>query len=578
MTLIYSPNPPPENFKNNEACWNWRWLFYGDETNIHVDNALLKHFNSAQAEIISRPPAEALKLLRSFFNEKVTEDVKARAMEAQARLFSSHYSSESASSGSEIEIYIRNIARRWKLKLAISPAKKYIFSPYITSGTAESVLSITVGEKCEIHTLFSADVFASKASSLKTLKKLLASGHSLFFLPNLHAKIVLVPGFFATIGSQNLTTNGTRNKEASVLIKDEKQILKIEKEIMRWMPERIPITLEMIDDMEMSLKNFEPEFEAFNLAIEKCNQTVRDKQLEREVMMVTRADELLRQKKIKQEEELKLAKLRLEALREAEEQQRQRDAERGRQARVAFEDVKERERRLQRLRYNISSTPKSLETADGVVSQVHEGSLRTQSDDRYSLLSRDGRDLTIWSVAGRQIKLTRAMRYLILKQSGKLGWARVMQSRLTFVESSIHCSERVILADLLLEIKIDADWSETPKYGRNVVFEVIDPLFGLADCTISAWFDLHDLTLLKIDTPDYVAPGFAEHNTAIACVRNGWPAIKEFCLNQILRPFRYKHNLTGYDALVFFGDVGTKVCLSAAMVADNPVILSSQQE
>lgn len=85
--MIYSPNPPFAILKDDEARWNWRWLLHGDEANIHLDNALMKHFNSAQAEIVSGTPAEALEMLRTLLPDTVTEAVQARAIEAQARLF-----------------------------------------------------------------------------------------------------------------------------------------------------------------------------------------------------------------------------------------------------------------------------------------------------------------------------------------------------------------------------------------------------------------------------------------------------------------------------------------------------------
>jgi len=149
-----------------------------------------------------------------------------------------------------------------------------------------------------------------------------------------------------------------------------------------------------------------------------------------------------------------------------------------------------------------------------------------------------------------------------------------MQSRITFIESSIHYSDQHFLAGHLLQINVEADWSETPQYGRNVIFKVTDCLNGLANCTISAWFDLNDLTLLKIDKPSYVTPDFKEHNEAIEHINKGWPEIKKYCLPRIIQPFHYVHKLTGDDASTFFGSLGSKVRISAAIVANNPVLLS----
>lgn len=101
-----------------------------------------------------------------------------------------------------MELYIgRSIDRRWRKELeSIQDAPK-IFTPYITSTTAESVLNRPHGEKSEIHIVFKAELFASGSSSLETVKRLAEQGHSLFHVKDLHAKIILVPDQFASIGS-----------------------------------------------------------------------------------------------------------------------------------------------------------------------------------------------------------------------------------------------------------------------------------------------------------------------------------------------------------------------------------------
>jgi phosphatidylserine/phosphatidylglycerophosphate/cardiolipin synthase-like enzyme len=117
-----------------------------------------------------------------------------------------------------MELYLRNIARRWKKEFSVEAERKLIFSPYVTSSTAESV----VGQSgpCEIHTEFSVELFASHASSLETLRLLMDRGHKLFHVTNLHAKVFLIPRQFASVGSQNLTLGGTTNREASVVLQD----------------------------------------------------------------------------------------------------------------------------------------------------------------------------------------------------------------------------------------------------------------------------------------------------------------------------------------------------------------------
>ena len=473
-----------------------------------------------------------------------------------------------------MDIYLRNIARRWKTEIVGAPRAKYVFSPYITSGTAESVLANVTGEPCEIYTLFSAELFVSKASSLRTIKKLASYGHKLFHLPNLHAKIILVPDVFASIGSQNLTLNGTRNKEASVLIKDKKLLLNIENEIIPWLRDRIQITPEMIADMEGLVQDLTPVFKTFNQAIEEANRTVQDKQLQREAEALALAEEALRQEALRQQQEA----LRLEAKRQADEAQNRQIEERIKQLRIAQETAHAREQRRMQLIDNMRKVQASRSSADGIVT-ILDGRLDgnegwfMNTPDRRTLLAQDGRKFTEWSVNGKLVNLLRGKRYLLTLHSGKLGWARVMKTRITFIESEIASPQKQFLAGNLFSITVRADWNATPLYGRNLSFEINDELYGLGSCTISAWFDLNDLTLLEIDMPDDVNPESKEHIEALEQIRAGWPEIKAYCLSRILEPFVYEHNLTGMDASKFFGDAGTRIRITAALIGDNPVLL-----
>ena len=160
----------------------------------------------------------------------------------------------------KIEYYLRSIDRRWKKELEKASGMVLVFSPYLTSSTAESVLKNVKSESCEIYTRFSLEDFAAGSSSLETLKHLAVRGFKLYKLPKLHAKMIIVPGVFASIGSQNLTVNGRRNREASVVIEDPKEVMKIEKMAEDWLSGRRPITYEMITDLEELLPPLQRKF------------------------------------------------------------------------------------------------------------------------------------------------------------------------------------------------------------------------------------------------------------------------------------------------------------------------------
>ena len=151
------------------------------------------------------------------------------------------------------EVYLRSIDRRWKKELETANGKVTILSPYLTSSTGEAIITKVPSANCEVYTLFSVENFASRASSIKTLRKLFDSGYALFHLPRLHAKVVLVSDRLATIGSQNLTANGIRNREASLLINSQDEVREIEEALEPWFVERQAISAEMVSDVERLL-------------------------------------------------------------------------------------------------------------------------------------------------------------------------------------------------------------------------------------------------------------------------------------------------------------------------------------
>jgi hypothetical protein len=165
--------------------------------------------------------------------------------------------------------YLKNISRRWQTEIKKVDDKVIILSPYLTSKTAEAVLRGSKFTECEIYTIFSVHNFVSGASSLKTLKNLHQRGCNLYHLPRLHAKIVIAPGRFATIGSQNLTQNGVKNKEATVITFDKEEVKEIEKMLDRWLPQRKSITSEMLNELEGKVTNLRRKFGLINRELRK---------------------------------------------------------------------------------------------------------------------------------------------------------------------------------------------------------------------------------------------------------------------------------------------------------------------
>lgn len=175
--------------------------------------------------------------------------------------------------------YLRNISRRWhaEIKKVDNDGKVIIICPYLTS-KAEKILRGS-NAKREVYTVFSVRNFVSGASSLKTLKKLYERGCELYHLSHVHAKIIISPGKFATIGSQNVTRNGEKSKEATVIIFDKEEINKIEKMLDNWLPEakNKPITLEMLKELEIQVMSLRRKFNLINRELNTDIKSLEEK-------------------------------------------------------------------------------------------------------------------------------------------------------------------------------------------------------------------------------------------------------------------------------------------------------------
>ncbi len=153
----------------------------------------------------------------------------------------------------DLAILLSDVSNRWRK--AIEGAERVIIlSPYLTSNTAERILTQVDGSKCRIYTAFRVENFASRASSIQTLQKLCEHGCSLYHLPDVHAKIVLVPGSFVSVGSQNLTRRGRTNKEATCAFDAPEAASIVEELVSPWLAEAKPITFDMINEIKLGLE------------------------------------------------------------------------------------------------------------------------------------------------------------------------------------------------------------------------------------------------------------------------------------------------------------------------------------
>lgn len=119
--------------------------------------------------------------------------------------------------------------------------------------TGEMAIGRVDPRSCKVFTCFSVAAYATGGSSIATVRRLIESGIEVRHIDRLHAKVVIAGSGFCSVGSQNLTSAGVRNREVSVAVTDPEKIGLLLEELQPWMKASRPITVEMVAAVEAAL-------------------------------------------------------------------------------------------------------------------------------------------------------------------------------------------------------------------------------------------------------------------------------------------------------------------------------------
>lgn len=365
-----------------------------------------------------------------------------------------------------------------------------LVSPYITSSVARTVARIGSG-KARVYTLFEAEVFASGASSLRSLRALVGDGHAVHFLPGLHAKVMLFGDSSATVGSQNLTMGGTTRKELTASFQDRPQAQRIRALVEPWFTDAEPITLAMIDAMRAALPK-----------VRKKLKQARD-------IAKTATDNVIND------------------------------------ARKEGEKRRSRENTIRLIRDRLIHHRAPAKIVSARVHAFKDGKtslLRFSPDD----------DLTWWQVDGKSITLERVKRYLcILESDGKIGWARVGESRITFIDDSVNDMLRFKGQTYL--VNFQANWRMDRDLASNLTIAVATRSERLI-CRLHCSFEVDRLLIHEI-----VSQSNEQFKVEREALTSDLEALSDALLPLMLTPFDYEKRLSGARPVKFIGPVGQQV-------------------
>lgn len=402
----------------------------------------------------------------------------------------------------EKEIYLQDVAEQWKTELN-TDQKVYVLSPYITS-IAESLLeNIKDKENCEIYTTFEVRNFLSGSSDVKTLKNLINKGFKIHLLPELHAKIILVSDRFVSIGSQNLTNNGSRNKEATVISREKEIIQFVEDKIKIWITERKRISLKNLEDVENILAELKEDYKKFEDEIEKADEFVREQERQREI---------------------------------------------------------ERDKKLERQNKNLLEISKSVSSVLGKIEpQQKHHSLGGWITDYYTLWTFKPKKREINLV--ELFNLKKQTRYLALNESNyKLSWARVNEKSITLFANGITFTNEKIEIDgkhYRWSVKSNLDTETISDFNLTAIIE-LDEIS--TELKLSLLFDYKTLSIYSISPElDSFEASYQKQvfQKIIDWITQNNLNFMEIISKEILNSFNYVDKLTGHYANKFLNEKQT---------------------
>lgn len=403
----------------------------------------------------------------------------------------------------------------WKRKAQEAKKPIVLLSPYLTGKIPSDIIGTQYTGK--IYTLFDVELFASNSSSLPLIKQLFEAGHKLFKLDRLHAKVVVEPSTFATLGSQNATTGGTQNLELSVCYTDKPEVAKIHRKIQPWLKNAKPITQQMITAMDAAVK---PLMKRFTKLQAECTDA---------------------QAKIDQEARLSEKKLAREKL------------------------ARDRAKLRSEIKHAVSLAPISAEW--------NRGTIKYRSDSMETSLISEKPTLLDWTVNGKEIPLKRLSRYLCVTDLGEIGWARVAGTRISMIGRGVSFQTSVFPDHPNWRIRVEAQENklEGLPSEANLLVTVTDEQQIL--CLVPMRFALSSYKCFSPRVGILSQGGdLPEGKQARKWIRENLSYFGDQVVQRITRTFKYGANLTGDDAR-FYGEVGSTHVIRIALNGNNPYLL-----
>lgn len=332
---------------------------------------------------------------------------------------------------------------------------------------------------------------------------LLDEKYKVYHVENIHAKVFVFDDKI-TVGSQNLTNGGRfKNREISVFFKSKQE--NFEKIISEWISVRKELSSFDVNEIKNALADIQSDFEVFWEKINSISKTLDDAKRNRDLFL----ENLRRQSN-----------------------------------------------------YALSNSTQANEEIIGSVEYVTSDSWNSYSSV-YTFKPRYSKEVDFlnWKLGENNFQIQKTYRYLIfLPDSFKLGWARVMKTRITYISSTRDLS--FIIKEQWFLIHLTSNWDEKSLSEFNL--KITMEKYGFM-CEMKAIFTAEKLEILETS--------FLYDTDTNKLISENILGISKFIFQEIMTPFKYEHNLMGSEANLFFeSNVWYKVTVNS--VYENRIIIA----
>jgi hypothetical protein len=157
------------------------------------------------------------------------------------------------------DFHADDVYLKWNKLIKMCNTSIKIFTPYLDSSIIKLLANSQNKADISIITRIDGDTIFERAYQLNTIRSLLAKGYLVRNCELLHAKVLIVDNEFVSVGSQNFTYQGRKNKETSYISNKSFIDSKFISTLSKWEEQAKIIDIELIDKLLDYFKDHELE-------------------------------------------------------------------------------------------------------------------------------------------------------------------------------------------------------------------------------------------------------------------------------------------------------------------------------